>query len=172
MKVCFSFQSQADFEVLYKENFAILYIHALNMLEDREEAKDIVQEVFAVTWQKREEIVIKTNMRAYLFQAVKNRILDLYAHEATVRKFRASINHEIFQSIDDEASREERLMKQIEGEISLLPEQMAVVFRMSRMEEKTHAEIAETLDISVNTVKTHIGRALKKLRLKFIHFLF
>lgn len=170
IELSFSIQSKTEFETIYKDNYALLYLHALKMLGDREEAKDVVQEVFTQAWNKRADIIIKKSIKAYLFQAVKNKVLDIYAHQATVRKFESSIDHEAYHTYDDAAVREERLMKQIESEITALPEQMATVFRMSRMQEKSHAEIAETLNISVNTVKTHIGRALKKLRLKFIHF--
>lgn len=166
----FLFQSKAEFEAIYNDNFAILYLHAFKMLGDREEAKDVVQEVFTTAWQKRSEIVIKTSLKAYLFQAVKNRILDIYAHQGVVRKFETTLAEPMYAAIDDEAVREQRLMKLIENEIATLPEQMRVVFRMSRMQEMSNNEIAESLDISVNTVKTHIGRALKKLRLRFTHF--
>ncbi|MCY4778108.1 RNA polymerase sigma-70 factor [Sphingobacterium sp. UT-1RO-CII-1] len=163
-------KSKTEFDVLYRETYPFLYLHAFKMLGDRETAKDVVQEVFTHTWSKRADIVVKKSIRAYLVQAVKNKILDIYAHEATVRKFESTIDYGAYQLIHDAAAREELLMRQIENEIKTLPEQMAIVFRMSRMEEKSHAEIAETLNISVNTVKTHIGRALKKLRIKFVHF--
>ncbi len=169
---CFVFRRRADFEVIYQDNFPTLYLHAFKMLGNREEAMDVVQEIFTVAWSKRSEITIKTNVKGYLFQAVKNKVLDIYARDATVRKFEVTIKESTYQVIDDEALREKKLMEQIEAEISTLPEQMALIFRMSRMEEKTHAEIAEVLDISVTTVKTHIGRALKKLRLKFTYFFF
>lgn len=168
----FLFQSKAEFEAIYNDNFAILYLHAFKMLGDREEAKDVVQEVFTIAWQKRSEIVIKTSLKAYLFQAVKNRILDIYAHQGVVRKFETTLTEPMYSTIDEDAVREQRLMQLIENEIATLPEQMRVVFRMSRMQEMSHNEIAASLDISVNTVKTHIGRALKKLRLRFMHFFF
>lgn len=163
----FSLQSKKGFEKIYKDNYELLYLHALKMLGDGDQAKDIVQEVFTQVWIKRADITIEKSIRSYLFQAVKNKVLDIYAHETIVRKFECSINQEVYQMQDDAAIREERLMKQIQSELTKLPEQMATVFLMSRMEEKTNAEIAETLNISVNTVKTHIGRALKRLRLKF-----
>lgn len=169
IELSFSIQSKTEFEAIYKDNYAVLYLHALKMLGDREEAKDVVQEVFTHAWKKRADIVIKRSVKAYLFQSVKNKVLDIYAHRATVRKFESSIDYDLYSTYDD-ALREEQLMQQIESEITALPEQMAAVFRMSRMQEKSHAEIAETLNISVNTVKTHIGRALKKLRVKFTHF--
>ncbi len=166
------FQSEADFEQLYSDNYAVLYLHALKMLGDREAAKDIVQEVFTSTWQKRADIRIQSSAKAYLFQAVKNKILNIYAHETVARRFRAPLPSVPLQWMEDDALREQRLMEQIESEISKLPEQMATVFRMSRLQNKTQAEIAEELNVSITTVKTHIGRALKKLRSKFLHFLY
>ncbi len=164
----FSDQDGVKFEKIYTDNFAVLYMHALKMLGNPEEATDVVQDVFTVAWQRRNEIVIHSSFKAYLFRAVKNKVLDIYAHQAAIRKFQTTLDMDISTSPQDDAAREQELMQLIEQEVSQLPEQMRVVFNMSRMEEKSNAEIAETLDISVNTVKTHIGRALKKLRVKFM----
>lgn len=158
------------FEEIYSENFAVLYIHAYKMLGDRDEANDVVQDVFVTAWEKRHEIIIHTSLKAYLFRAVKNKILNIYSQQSLARKFETTFDAQRYSEIEDEAVREQKLMHLIEEEVSQLPEQMKVVFNMSRMEDKTNAEIAETLDISINTVKTHIGRALKKLRIKFVNF--
>ena len=164
----FAEQYGVNFDKIYTDNFTVLYLHALKMLGNTEEATDVVQDVFTIAWQRRNEIVIHSSLKAYLFRAVKNKVLDIYAHQAAVRKFHSTLDVNISISPEDDAAREQELMRLIEQEVSQLPEQMRMVFNMSRMEEKSNAEIAETLDISVNTVKTHLGRALKKIRTKFM----
>lgn len=160
-----------NFKNLYQSNFAMLYLHALKMLGDGELAKDVVQEVFTNLWSKRDELTILTNPRSYLVQAVKNKILDIYAHNKVIRKFQHTIPSDFYVD-QQEQSNENILLEQVEKEISLLPEQMRKIFEMSHLQEKSNAQIAEELQISINTVKTHIGRALKKIRFKFTHLFF
>lgn len=161
----------AHFNKLYQSNYAMLYLHAFKMLGDGDLAKDVVQDIFTHLWSKRDQLTKLTNPRSYLVQAVKNKILDIYAHQVVVRKFQHTIPSDFYidhQERDDA----DLLLAQVEKEISLLPEQMRKIFEMSHLQEKSNAQIAEELHISINTVKTHIGRALKKIRFKFTHLFF
>lgn len=163
---------ESDFLNVYQDNYSLLYIHALKMLGDREEAKDVVQEVFVKLWAKREHLPGSPKIKSYLLVAVRNSILDRFAHEKVRRKFLAQVDPDAFFYIKDEAHEERALMELVQAEIEQLPDQMRLVFELSRFEEKSNAEIASQLNISINTVKTHIGRALKKLKVRVSHFLF
>jgi RNA polymerase sigma-70 factor (ECF subfamily) len=63
------------------------------------------------------------------------------------------------------------LEKQIEEAISSLPPQCQTVFRLSRFEGLTYAEIAQQLNISVKTIENHMGKALKIMREKLKDYL-
>lgn len=161
----------AHFKNIYQSNYSMLYLHALKMLGDADLAKDVVQEIFTNLWLKRDELTMLSNPRSYLVQAVKNKILDIYAHNLVIRKFQNTIPSDFY--IDHQEQNDENiLLAQVEKEISLLPEQMRKIFEMSHLQEKSNAQIAKELQISINTVKTHIGRALKKIRFKFTHLFF
>src|ERR1700753_2205676 len=66
---------------LYYRYTEVLYSHAYARLQDREEARDVVQEVFSKLWIKRSSIEFQVNIAGYLYTAVRNRVLNLYAQE-------------------------------------------------------------------------------------------
>ena len=159
---------QLAFAELFQRFHQPLYFHAKRMLRDGDEAKDIVQDVFATIWSKRDSLTIPASVDAYLYGAVRNRILNVIAHQNVVSKYEASIDRFLERGIayTDDQVRERELARIIAQEISLLPEKMREVFEMSRNDELSYREIAEKLNISENTVKKQAQRAIKILRLR------
>lgn len=160
------------FEVLYNRYNGLLYIHAYKMLRDEDEAKDVVQELFAKLYTISNTICLKTTFSAYLYTSVRNRILDIIAHKRIKTAYLASLGEFLDQGIPttDHLMREKELAFQIEKEVSLLPEKMRLIFEMSRKACLSHKEIAAQLDISDKTVKKQINNALKLIKVK-LHLL-
>ncbi|WP_316792202.1 RNA polymerase sigma-70 factor [Pedobacter frigoris] len=166
-----AFLKQGD-EVAYTEIFArynyILHSHAVNKLRDREEARDIIQEVFTYLWQKKETITFTSSLSGYLYGAVRNAILNRVVHKQVQEKYFDSIKDFSLQGevVTDHLIREKQLREFIEQEIALLPPKMRQVFEMSRKENLSHKEIAEKLDISEQTVSKQVTNAIKILKTK------
>lgn len=144
----------------------ILHHHAIKKLPNREEVKDIVQEVFTMLWTKREGINIHTNLSGYLYTSLKHSILDHFSKQKVREKYVDSMKdfagHAVI--LPDYRIRERQLSEAIEAEISMLPEKMRIVFELSRKTYLSHSEIAEQLGISEKTVNRQISNALKTLR--------
>lgn len=162
---------------IYNRFKGILYIHAYRLLQDKEEAKDTVHEIFARLWTKREQLQLTIGLSAYLYAAVRNRIFDLIARKKVESEYLSSLQAFIRQDdfITDHLVREKELVAMIEREIAALPPKMREVFELSRKANLTHRQIAEQLDISEQTVKKQVNNALKTLRLKlgvFTYLLF
>src|SRR6478752_4027010 len=81
---------QSAFAELYNRYKATLLLHAVRMLKDDEEARDLVQELFAVLWAKRDQLVINRGFDSYMYGALKNRILNLIAHKKVIEKYTLS----------------------------------------------------------------------------------
>lgn len=160
--------NEQAFSQIYERYKGVLYIHAVKMIKDRDEAQDIVQELFTKLWNKRETISINTTLSAYLYTAVRNRILDIFSHEKVVAIHQQSLQDFINQGEYqiDNYIREKELALIIESEISSLPPKMREVFELSRKANLSYLQIADQLDISENTVRKHITKALKRLRSK------
>lgn len=160
--------NEAAFYEIYERYKGILHMHAYKKLADFEEAKDLVQELFSALWDKRNDLPETVNFSGYLYSSVRNRIFNIYAHKKVAAGYITSFQNFTAEAsyMTDERVRENELAKQIEAEIMALPEKMRAVFLLSRKEHLSHKEIAERLDISESTVKNHIKKALKTLRLR------
>jgi RNA polymerase sigma-70 factor (family 1) len=156
------------FKEIYERYNSLLYIHAFKKLPNREEAKDVIQEVFSMIWDRREAFEVKTNLAGYLYTCVHHKILDHFIHLKTANKYIDSLQHFLDENryTTDHLVREKQLSEIIEHEIAALPPKMRVVFELSRKDHLSHKEIAEQLGISEETVKSQIKNALKILRIK------
>jgi RNA polymerase sigma-70 factor (family 1) len=154
---------------IYHRYFYLTYVHAYKKVRDEEQAKDIVQDVFATLWFKRDFNLPQSNLAGYLFTAVRNKIFDLFAHEQVKTKYIDSLKDYLTKnagSTTDHRVRENELKAYIKKEIHALPPKMRQIFEMSRNEYLTHKEIADRLNTSENNVTTQISNALRILRTK------
>lgn len=165
------------FEMIYHRYNRLLYVHATNYLDIQEEVRDIIHDVFLKLWQNRKTLYIRENLKAYLYQSVRNRIINhqLKSKRADtyVRSFHRFLTNT--QANTDYLVRENMLSESIEREISILPYRMKTVFELSRKEGLSHKEIAKQLNITEQSVRSHVKGALKILRVRlgvFILFLF
>jgi RNA polymerase sigma-70 factor (family 1) len=159
---------KAAFSAIYDRFKWVLYLHAVKRCGNREEAMDIVQELFTTLWDKRAELNIRTQLSGYLYASVRNRVIKLIGHRQVVTKHVDSLKNSInFDTcITDHRVRENNLTEIIEKEINELPEKMREIFIMSRKLHMTHKEIAENLGIQESTVKRQVSNALQQLRIK------
>ncbi|QNL48077.1 RNA polymerase sigma-70 factor [Olivibacter sp. SDN3] len=154
---------------IYERYSRQLYAHACKKLNDRDEVKDLLQEVFAALWQNRSALNPESPLAGYLYATLRYKIIKLIAHkkvEAVYFESLATINTQD-NTTADYLIREKELGQLIESEIVRLPEKMQEVFRMSRQSHLSHKEIADELGLSETTVKKHVNNALKILRPKF-----
>jgi RNA polymerase sigma-70 factor (family 1) len=158
----------AAYTQIYDRYERLLFIHAYKRLQNREEARDIIQDLFIVLWTKREDVNLISSLRAYLYTATRNRIFDLIARQKLQSNYVLSLQKFIDAGdyTTDHRIRINQLNAIIEKEIAQLPAKMREVFELSRNEQLSHREIAERLDISEQTVKKQVQNALKVLKVK------
>jgi RNA polymerase sigma-70 factor, ECF subfamily len=157
--------SKQDFELLFRFYYAPLCLYASRYIFDKDECEELVQELFCQLWDKRSSITINISVKAYLFNSVKNKCLNHIKHQKTKQQYR---DETIRKFSEDDVSEfdypEIELLQKIEESIDALPPRRQEVFRMSREQGLKYHEIAEQLGLSVKTVETHLGLALKALR--------
>lgn len=164
----------AAFTVIYNRHFNVLYVHAYARLRDKDDAQDVIHELFAQLWNKRKELSVKTSLSAYLYTAVRNKILDVISHHQVESKYVTSLQSFIDEGdcITDHLVRERQLTGIIEKGIADLPPKMREVFELSRKEQMSHKQIAAQLNLSEQTVRKQVNNALRILRLKLGLMLF
>jgi RNA polymerase sigma-70 factor (ECF subfamily) len=145
----------------------LLYSHVYNKLRDEDTSRDLVQDVFVALWEKR-DMIKNVNLSGYLFTMSRNKILNLVSHHKIVTDYATTIQNfaGVSGGLADERIREKQLAEIINKEINALPERMREVFLMSRFEHLSNREIAEKLNLSEQTVATHIKKSLRVLRQK------
>jgi RNA polymerase sigma-70 factor (ECF subfamily) len=152
------------FKTLYDRYWEALYLKACRRV-DKDEAKDMVQEVMTTLWRRRKEIVAHEdgNISRYLHTAVKYRVISHYAHTNTeIRNsglFEVLSGHAFTNALETK-----ELSEFLEKEINNLPSRMQQIFRMSREDDFSIADIARKLDLSEQTIKNQLTEALKRIR--------
>jgi RNA polymerase sigma-70 factor (ECF subfamily) len=131
-------------------------------------AKDIVQDFFIRFWEKRNSLQLHTGFEAYAYSAVKNRSLNFIASEDVKTRRQEEVRHNLYvagaSSETTQSDARERYRVQLIQAIEKLPEQRRKVFLLSNVGGLKYTEIAQQLNISVNTVKTQIRKAYLFLR--------
>ncbi|WP_316753340.1 RNA polymerase sigma-70 factor [Pedobacter gandavensis] len=166
-----AFQSgnKQAYELIYERYWMILFRHAQKILQDEEEAKDVIQEVFTTFWLKAESLLPTQPIAAFLYATTRNKVLDHLKRTKVKTKYIEALRliMEQHSPAPDERIIEKELARQIENEIQLLSPRMREIFRLSREQHQSYKEIAKELNISDNTVKKQISTALHILRNKF-----
>ncbi|HEY0273954.1 MAG TPA: RNA polymerase sigma-70 factor [Chitinophaga sp.] len=158
------------YEEVYRRYWSLLYISACKILREEDEAKDIVQEIFLSFLNNGRSLTLTTSLSAYLYTAVRYKVLDRIKHLQVKDQHFASLAQyaEAAQALTDGRLLEKELIEKMEQAIRLLPDKMRVVFELSRRESLSHKEIARLLQISDKTVKKQIANALKVLKVKLV----
>ncbi len=162
----FNKRSEEAFKNLFDHFYAQLCFYASRFIEDQDEVKDIVQNVFVKIFNKSDlnfENVQALN--SYLYSSVRNACINLIRQENLHRDKHEKMMQEAI--LEDEYMQEEletEVMTEIFRAIDRLPERCRDVFKLGYHYGYSNQEIAEELNISVNTVKTQKMRAKKILK--------
>lgn len=163
----------ATYKQLFSTWYEPLCRYACSITHSIDEAEDIVQRVFCKLWDQRNELAIQTSVKSYLYRAVHNGCMNRIkqvAVRAEHNKSYAYLASSASNSASDSVTYSE-LKQRVAQALDMLPAQCKRVFEMSRIQQKSYAEIAAALGISTNTVENHIAKALKLLRKGLKEFL-
>jgi RNA polymerase sigma-70 factor (ECF subfamily) len=149
------------FELLY--NPLCLYSH--KFVGNMPAAEDLVQEVFISFWEDEKYLNINSNLGAYLYRTVKNQSLNYIRDNKLKLSDWQKEYDEIFfdekENVDPYAK--ENILKKVHEAINQLPPGSRNVFQSIVIGGLSYNEAAEKYDISVNTIKTQLKRAIKLL---------
>ncbi len=161
------------FETIFRTYYERLCNYANTILNDMDEAEEMVQSAFLTVWEKHDTLEIHTSVKSYLYRAVHNSCLNRVKHYKVRKTYGDSVKNQT-ELLHDDASQDligSELDAIVANAIDSLPDQCRLVFKLSRFENLTYAEIAEQLGISQKTVENHMVKALKVLREKLKDYL-
>ena len=153
--------SKQKFERLFKDNYPHMYRMAFSLVENVEDAKDAVNQVFAQMWRGK-PLISEDSVKGYLLAATRNQCLHLLRQRQLQRRLKEEMQRELQENRDEE---HEELLKQLQQVIeNNLTEQDRRVLQLHYDDEMTYAETASALGISSSAVNKHITRSLAKIR--------
>ena len=159
--------TRKDVESLFKTHYMQMYHLALTLLFDEAESKDVVSEVFASLLSGR-TVMRADNARAFLMASVRHRCLNVLQHKKVQERFaRLLIEDSDTLASDDTAEQQmqmEVLMRYLQDNLSPLTQE---IFRLRYLQEMTCQEVAEALNVSRQTVHTHLKQSVGKIRKYF-----
>lgn len=156
-----------SFEDLYFRYSKELFGFALGFIKNKEDAEDIVQDVYIYLWKNRHNIDIKTTVYGYLLNSIKNICLNKKKHISVKRKYENFVINNNLDKINpiEEIDSIHKLQDDVYKSINKLPEKCKEIFLKSCIDGMKYKEIANEMGISENTVKTQIKIAYRKIRL-------
>ena len=156
--------SKQWFERLFKDNYPLMYRMAFSMVENADDAKDAVNQVFTQMWKGKPK-VSDSQLRGYLQAATRNQCLHILRQRQLRRQMEEALQRDEVACRDEER---EELLHELQQIIDdNLTEQDKRVLQLHYDEEMTYAETATVLGISTAAVNKHITRSLAKIRETF-----
>lgn len=165
----FEILTEKRIEELFKEHYSVLTAYANKFLDDLDDSREVVQDIFVKLYDTKESIKIHTSTKAHLFTSVRNACLNNLRQRKTHATHHENIK---YLSSGNNSIGADKILEQTELEyeifkaIDKLPEQCRRIFKLNRLDGFTNQEIADQLGISKRTVETQISNALKTLRVK------
>lgn len=157
----------AAFDSLYRRYAPRLFGFALHLVKSRSDAEEIVQEVFLKVWKAHADIDLQASFGSYLFTITYNTVVSILRKRSSEKKYLEYVQSiqlpEAGETISADLEWQE-LQARLQVIVNQLPGRQQEIYRLSREEGLSYQEIAQKLELSVNTVENHMARALKFIR--------
>ena len=138
---------------------------ARQILQDEEEAKDVLQDIFLKLWQKRDELVKVDNLEAFTFRMMRNRCLDVIRSRRTVSlEVVKKNNRPEEESSDTDYLENEEMAGLVKRIIAELPDLQRTIIHLRDIEQLEYEEIAKATELNVNAIRVNLSRARKRVR--------
>ena len=158
---------RSQIESLFKTHYTQMYHLALTLLFDEAESKDVVSDVFARLLSG-STIGRADNAKAFLLASVRHRCLNVLQHKQVHERFARLLTEgtdtPVSDTLVEEQMRMEELMRYVRDNLSPMEQN---VFRLRYLREMSCQEVAETLNISRQTVHAHLKQTVEKIRKYF-----
>jgi RNA polymerase sigma-70 factor (ECF subfamily) len=154
-------------EEVFRTHYAGMCLFVRRFVHAPDVAEELVQDVFFKLWAKRDGLSDIDALKTYLFRAARNTALNHLRRrklEQNWEEREGQRGEPVTSGGTDDDTTSDEVQRAVSAAIARLPERCREIFLMSREGGLTYGEIAAALGISIKTVETQMGRALKSLR--------
>ncbi|WP_372751568.1 RNA polymerase sigma-70 factor [Labilibaculum sp.] len=154
-----------EFENLFRKYYPLLCRYAFRFVRNTNQSEEIVQDLFCHLWENRKDISIHSSIKAYLYKATYYNSLQVLRK----KKVKTQYENYLKQRNTDHSQltstlEENEIYSIVQKTLANLPDRCSKIFKMNRFEGLKYKEIADQLSISVKTVESNMGKALKSFR--------
>ena len=155
------------FRILYHRYYQVLVLYGMSLVSDKTTAEDIVQDVFYALWQQHPSFDHPSILKSYLYNSVRNKSIDFLRHRNAQSNYvEQMLNSHASFNVSAQGEEDfftEEIYRQLFQAIENMPDRQREIFKLY-LDGKSNADIAEALQISVETVKTQKRRGKEYLR--------
>lgn len=152
------------FECFYKQYYKRLYTFVLFLINSEEAAEDITQEAFTRLWEKRESLDEAGSLNGFVRQMSKHLVYDHCRKAKVKRSFEEQLGpHQMADDLLEKIHHKE-LEHVLKLAMSCLTPEKQAMFRQSRFENKTYAEIARNMGTTPKAVERHMAKSLSFIK--------
>lgn len=155
------------FRNLYDLHRDKLFFYTLRLTDSKQQAEDILQDVFIKVWNNRESLKDLRSFDAWLFTLAKNQVINGFKRASLERTILADLGSAASEEFDPvtQAVDYNETNRFLQEAINQLPPQQKIIYHLRREQGLKNNEIADQLNISPLTVKKHIAQASRSLRI-------
>jgi RNA polymerase sigma-70 factor (ECF subfamily) len=164
--VTVSVNQEAAFEQLFRNFFRELHVYSFSILRDWDMAEEVVQTLFLKMWENDSWKRVEKSMKSFLYRSVYHESLNVLRQDKVRLSYQNNTLYVMRNETEHTTTRIElnELEERIRRSLNRLPEKCRTIFQLSRFGELKYHEIASQLEISVKTVETQMGKAIRILR--------
>ncbi|MBK7634211.1 MAG: sigma-70 family RNA polymerase sigma factor [Saprospiraceae bacterium] len=161
------FEEKTDFEIIFKEYFNPLVNFVNKYLENYENSREVVQSTFVKIWQYKNQIEIKTSVKAYLYQMTKNTMIDFIRSNKSMVSA-SLVENEMLLLQDTTVEHLDPYIVRQAFELAMidLKDKPREIFRLNKFEGLTYEEIADYLNVSKRSVEDNVAKVSNHLKEK------
>ena len=161
-----SIDKEVAFEQLFKGFFKELHVYSFSILKDWDMAEEVVQNLFLKLWENDTWTRVEISMKSFLYRSAYHESLNVLRQQKVHLSYQNNTKYVMENETGHTMTSIElnELEEGIRRSLNRLPEKCRTIFQLSRFGELKYHEIASQLGISVKTVETQMGKALRVLR--------
>ena len=163
---------EKSFNILYGKYYPVLFSFSVKYLKSKEDAEEIVQNLFFKIWERRGDLNEELNFKSYLFQIAVNDIYNKFKKRVHEKKYHDYIKevqgNPEYIAISDNRFDFQDILDWVKKLIDNFPPQRKQIFTLNKIDGFSNSEIAEKLNVSVRSIENQVFRGVKSLRAELI----